>query len=67
MIHFEVANAEHSDRLKLSVTIPDEMWFGIGFGDSMVETDIIAWHAMGNDSYVEDYYSTSRSQPKVDD
>ena len=43
------------------------MWFSIGFGDSMFETDMIAWHANGTNSYVEDYYSKRRAAPKIDD
>jgi len=41
----------------LEVTIPDNSWFGIGFGDSMEKVDMIWWDAKGADSKAEDLWS----------
>lgn len=48
--------------------MPDTQYFSIGFGGSMADCDMIAWHANGqNKSYVVDYWSTKRGDaPRVD-
>ena len=33
----------------------------------MNDTDMMAWHADGQNSYSEDYWSTRKAAPKVDD
>ena len=50
------------------MTMPDQMWFSIGFGNSiMTNTDMIGWHAAGDeDSKVVDYYSPWRNTPTID-
>ncbi len=66
-VAFEAANEEHDDRLKILVRMPDRHWFSIGFGSDMTDTDMIAWHADGEASYVKDYWSTKKGAPKEDD
>ncbi len=66
-ISFEAANEEHDDRLKIILRMPDRNWFSIGFGSDMTDTDMIAWHADGEASYVKDYWSTKKDTPKEDD
>ena len=48
-------------------SIPDNMYYAIGFGEGMNDTDMIGWHGAGDDSYVQDYWSTSKSVPAIDD
>ena len=48
------------------LSMPDNMWFAIGFGTNMRNTDMIGWHANGPDSYATDYYSTKKSAPEPD-
>ena len=47
--------------------MPDKMWFSIGFGTSMKNTDMIAWHADGQESRVVDYWSTKKWTPETDE
>ena len=49
------------------LSMPDNMWFAIGFGTNMSSTDMIGWHANGTDSKVTDYYSVKKEAPKPDD
>ncbi len=65
-ITYEAATAETPERLRIVSNIPDNMYYAIGFGNSMTDTDMIAWHAKAEESYVEDYWSTGRSKPAVD-
>ena len=55
------------DRIKMIVSMPDKMWFSIGFGTSMKNTDMIAWHADGQESRVVDYWSTKKWTPETDE
>ena len=43
------------------------MWFSIGFGTNMYNTDMIVWHADGDESNVIDYYSTENWTPEADE
>ena len=47
--------------------MPDQMWFSVGFGKDMWDTDMIGWHADGKQSKVLDYFSTSKSSPELDE
>jgi phosphoserine aminotransferase len=60
-VNYEAANEEHEDRIRMILRMPDRHWFSIGFGSGMTNTDMIAWHANGAESYVKDYWSTSKS------
>ena len=55
------------DRIKMIVSMPDKMWFSIGFGTSMKNTDMIVWHADGDESRVVDYWSTQKFTPEIDE
>ena len=46
--------------------VPDNSWFSIGFGNSMSNTDMIAWHVSDGVGESLDYYSTSHSAPELD-
>lgn len=54
------------DRIKMLLKMPDQMWFAIGFGTSMYKTDMIVWHANGENSTVTDYFSNGKYKPSVD-
>ena len=61
------ADDDEEERMQFFVTMPDKMYFSIGFGGSMRNTDMIAWQADGRNSKVVDYWSTSRDTPEIDD
>ena len=42
------------------------MYYSIGFGPDMSDTDMIIWQAAGADSYVGDYYAYQQNTPMVD-
>jgi hypothetical protein len=66
-ITMDVKYQINEERIELVLFMPDGMWFSIGFGSSMVETDMIAFFAQGGDSYVEDYWSTQKgAAPRLD-
>lgn len=46
--------------------MPDDTWLSIGFGDSMINTDMISWNARGENSATIDFYSTKRDFPVGD-
>ena len=58
---------KEEERMQFFVTMPDKMYFSIGFGGSMTNTDMIAWHADATRSKVVDYWSYFRDTPKMDD
>jgi hypothetical protein len=55
------------DRIKMLLMMPDNMWFSIGFGKNMNQTDMIVWHANGKDSEVIDYFSKGKYTPQPDE
>ena len=56
-----------SEEIEFTVDVMNNSWIALGFGSDMTNTDMIAWHANGNESYSEDYWSTRKAEPKVDD
>ena len=65
-VTFEPADNEHDDRLAFRVIMPNNMWFCLGFGETMSNTDMIAWHSASEESFSQDYWSVSREAPVVD-
>ena len=63
---YEEATSTNNERLKMVVDMPNNTWLSIGFGSTMTNVDMIAWHADGDDSYVKDYYSFGKSTPVED-
>ncbi len=51
--------------MEFKVTMPAGSWFGIGFGKSMVNENIILWQASGTNSRATSLYSTKEDQPTV--
>lgn len=52
--------------VKMVMEMPDDTWLSIGFGDSMINTDMISWNARGENSATIDFYSTKRDFPVGD-
>jgi len=48
------------------VCVHNNMYLGIGFGESMENTDMVYWGANGDNSMVLDLYSTQNAMPTVD-
>ena len=65
-VFYEEATSTNNERLKMVVDMPNNTWLSIGFGSSMRNVDMIAWHANGDNSYVADYFSVGKSRPALD-
>jgi len=61
-VHYDAA----SDRVVFDVTLQNNMWFAVGFGSSMVNTDIVAWSTYGVQSEQVDLYSRGNYFPGAD-
>ena len=57
------------DNIEFVVSMPDQGWFGlvIDEGGMARGSDMIVFHADGEDSYVGDYHSTGYAPPAEDD
>ena len=54
--------------LNFEIEIPTGTYLAIGFGESMINTDVVLWQAPAdNDATVSDLWSTTYSAPKLDD
>ena len=40
-----------SEEIEFTVDAMNNSWIALGFGSDMTDTDMIAWHANGNESY----------------
>ena len=49
--------------LVLKAELPDNSWFGIGFGATMTNTDMITWSVKNGQGEVFDAYSFSHGMP----
>lgn len=54
------------DSIVLEATLIEGTWFGVGFGNSMIDTDMIVWQANGKDSKAIDLWSDTYAQPQED-
>ena len=63
----EVSYLIDSEELEFKVNSMNKAWLALGFGESMFDVDMIAWHADGSNSYAQDYWSTMNDTPGVDD
>ena len=55
-----------TEDLVFRVVMPQTSWFGIGFGPSMTNTDMITWTTKDGIASVEDQYSYGHSPPRKD-
>ena len=46
--------------LMFNITVPNQNYFAIGFGLTMIDTDMILWQANGDNSLTTDLWSTYR-------
>ena len=60
-IEWDTAN----NRVQFWATVMENSFLGLGFGQTMTDTEMIVWSANGNQSYVNTYYSTGNKQPDV--
>jgi hypothetical protein len=65
-IEYERATADHEERLRMFMKMPDKQWFSIGFGRDMTDVDMITWFSDGDASYVKDYWSIAKKVPEED-
>lgn len=40
-----------TEEIEFTVDAMNNSWIALGFGSDMTDTDMIAWHANGDDSY----------------
>ena len=52
-----------TQELVFTALVKDNSWFSIGFGPSMKDTDMIAWHVRNGVGETVDYYSTGYRAP----
>ena len=52
--------------LKMVVTVPENMWFSIGFGEGMINTDMVLFTGSGMSGDIKDLWSTKESTPQTD-
>lgn len=52
--------------LVFQVSMPDNAWFSIGFGASMLNTDMLAWFSEDGTGRVADYFSEGFFTPSED-
>lgn len=57
---------DQEEDLVFQVSMPDNAYFSIGFGDSMYNTDMLAWFSDNGTGSVVDYYSEGEYTPSED-
>ena len=62
----EFPDGSVTEGVKMVMFMPDTTWFAIGFGDSMINTDMISWNSRFDNSVAIDYFSDARDYPKID-
>lgn len=55
------------EEVVFTAIVPDNTWLGIGFGNSMIDVDMIVWRNIEGLAESHDLWSTSNGQPAVDD
>ena len=56
-----------TEELQFKVNMRNNSWIALGFGESMFNTDMMGWHALGENSYTADYWATRNGTPDWDD
>jgi hypothetical protein len=64
---FKMSYDTSIDMIVFKVMVKPGAWFGIGFGESMTNTDIISFYGQGDNGNVVDQYSFGQSQPAKDE
>lgn len=52
--------------VRFSVVMPNNEYFGIGFGSTMYNCDMVVWFANGQNSQAVDLYSYDHGTPRTD-
>jgi hypothetical protein len=55
-----------TSKLQMVVDVPSNQYFSIGFGASMVDTDMIVWQTPSSGPSTTDLWSTSNGKPSTD-
>ena len=55
-----------SSKIKITATVPENQWLGIGWGTGMFNVDMVLFQGAGSDGTVTDLWSTGNSTPTVD-
>ena len=63
----EITYIAATEEVQFKVDMPDKTYISFGFGQSMINADMIIWHADGSSSYSQDYWSEKFNTPKVDE
>jgi hypothetical protein len=53
-----IDNSDKGKRLKFVVETPSNAWFGITYGNGMINTDIVRFAAKPDEPFVEDMYTS---------
>ena len=64
--NMEIIYLMKTEELQFKVNMRDNSWLALGFGESMYNTDMIAWHTFGVNSYAADYWSWKNGTPDAD-
>ena len=62
-----IATTPDKEHIKFHVEIPHNSYYGIGFGKTMKNTDMIIFSASGASSSVSDAYSSGEQKPTIDE
>lgn len=57
---------ERTEEIELIAEVPNNSYLGLGWCNSMIDCDMITWHADGQNSYAVDRYSTGNVTPLPD-
>ena len=62
----EIIYLMKTEELQFKVNMRNNSWIALGFGESMFNTDMMGWHALGENSYTADYWATRNGTPGWD-
>ena len=62
---FELTYDQSKQKLKYSVTVPNNMYLGLAYGSGMVNVDMVRFSGSGS-GVVQDLWSTGYYEPAVD-
>ena len=56
---FDITYDTAQSKLKFDVSVPENMWFGIAYKESMINTDMVVFAGKGDEGTITDLWSTS--------
>ena len=60
---FDMEYDGSNQSIKITATVPENQWLGIGWGKGMFNIDMVLFQGAGNDGTVTDLWSTANSTP----